>query len=108
MFSALYTQFLKIILVIKTFWCHGTFEVLVQSVLQYGSHWHIKGRRNIQYKILTSIFFSLNFWLKFGGLEDEPKQVLVSAHPRSTIRQKLPRTETGITQPFYKGHQGGI
>ena len=41
----------------------------------------------------------------FGGLEDDQKPVLVSAHPLLKIRNKLLRMETGITKPLKQVHR---
>ena len=82
-------------LICSTFMKH---KCLPPCVLQHGRHYQIEGAINCHSKNLGDREINFFFGWRFRCLEDEQRPVLVSSQSPPKIRQKLPRTETGITQ----------
>ena len=71
---------------------------MVRRKRKHLTHLEMLEHSSIILKHQTTTFFSPGsiFVGRFGCLEDEQKQVLVSAHPPPKICKKLHYTETGI------------
>ena len=58
--------------------------------LQQGSHCHNSGKGNFPYQILGRLTTTFFVGWRIGCLEDEPRPVLVSAHPQTKIVKIYP------------------